>query len=213
MFVHGRPVCTYVLLWNLCLYLGTDKVCVFVRACSVHPRMVLIPVFFGVQPESQLSPHPALTHKRTHIRVRHQHPSACPRLPSALSSWLSLWVGRAHTYKHANTHTHWGFRGRGGYEALNPNLQMDIPVKGWLVWMTAQQEERVWTRLWKSRLKSWPHASSVFTPPSPSPSHLLPLPPYYFILPYQWLPFSLYSLDSVSLWLIVLPAPTVSATI
>ena len=44
------------------------------------------------------------------------------------------------THTHIHTHTHTGVLAEGRYEALNPKLQMDIPGKGWLVWVTAEQE-------------------------------------------------------------------------
>lgn len=107
----------HVYTWPSCFHICATVESVFVFrvalwpdercVCTAHQRMLLIPVFFGLQPESQLSAHPTLTHKyaHTHIRVWLQHLSACPWLPSSLSSWHSLWVG----WEGAHTYSHWWF--------------------------------------------------------------------------------------------------------
>lgn len=62
------------------------RVCISSRSvgwwevCALHQRMLLIPGFFGLQPESQLSPRPTLAH----IRAWHQR---CQRPAAADGLW------------------------------------------------------------------------------------------------------------------------------
>lgn len=75
------------------------------------------------------------------------------------------------THIHTHTHTRASVVAEGGYEALNPKLQMDIPVKGWLVWVTAEQARvclRAHTFVKIPVLNHDRPPPAVFTPPPPT---------------------------------------------
>lgn len=95
----------HVYTWPSCLHICATVESVFVfrfalwadercvRGRARHQRMLLIPGFFGSQLESQLSPHPALTH--THQGVASTSldmppDSLRPGAADIVSGWVSL---------------------------------------------------------------------------------------------------------------------------
>lgn len=104
--IRGHPVCTYALPRNLCLYLGS--LCGPMRAVwlSAHTSASQdasnSSLFSGCNPESQLSPHPTLTHKYTNT---HRHTLGCG-INIPLHAPGSLRPGAADTVSGWDDNTH-----------------------------------------------------------------------------------------------------------